>query len=397
LDSSVYFRFQTLDIMNVDNYPHICVDATCVVTDTKGATVYAIALLTALQKLASPAYFTILMRSEAICLLDIRNPHWSIQGVQFKSAHLWHLLALPRLLTKLKPDLLFVLGETPLPWLPVPYIFTVHELPHLYRKLVGSKNISLYKYLSQSLTEMLLPSSFRRATHLLAISKSTAIDVAREYKINSNNISITYEAADVRFFQAESQFSEWCENLPRPYILVFATGDRREVPELAIAAFAAISSQIPQHLVIAGRCPEWQKSTLVETAVKLGCLQKLCFTGYVPDEDLPILYRDADIYVEMSHYEGFGLQVCEAMATGTAVIASDVASLPEIVGDGGYLVPLGDVNVLASKLLTILTDSTQAECLSKLAQQQATQFSWDKCAVESWAVINTVISKTKNI
>jgi glycosyltransferase involved in cell wall biosynthesis len=215
--------------MNFDNYPHICVDATCVVLDTKGVTVYATALLTALQKLAPPARFTILMRTEAVSLLDINNSNWSIQEVKLKSTHLWHLLILPGLLAKLKPDLLLVLGETPLPWLPVPYIVTVHELPHLYRQLVGNRNISLYKYLSQVLTEMLLPSTLRRAAHILAVSKSTAIDVAREYKINSNNISITYEAADLKFFQAESQLSDWCRVVPRPYILTFATGDRREV------------------------------------------------------------------------------------------------------------------------------------------------------------------------
>jgi glycosyltransferase involved in cell wall biosynthesis len=237
----------------------------------------------------------------------------------------------------------------------------------------------------------------RRATHLLAVSKSTAIDVEREYRINPGNINITYEAADIRFFQAESQFSEWCETLPRPYILVFATGDRREIPEVVVEAFGKISSQIPHHLVIAGRCPEWQKSTLVETAAKLGCLEKLYFTGYVPDRDLPVLYRDADIYVEMSHYEGFGLQVCEAMATGTTVIASDVASLPEVVGDGGYLVPLRDVTILADKLLTLLMDSIQIKYLSKLAQEKAAQFSWDKCARESWDVIDTIISKQRNI
>jgi glycosyltransferase involved in cell wall biosynthesis len=379
--------------MNFDNYPHICVDATCVVLDTKGVTVYATALLTALQKLAPPARFTILMRTEAVSLLDINNSNWSIQEVKLKSTHLWHLLILPGLLAKLKPDLLLVLGETPLPWLPVPYIVTVHELPHLYRQLVGNRNISLYKYLSQVLTEMLLPSTLRRAAHILAVSKSTAIDVAREYKINSNNISITYEAADLKFFQAESQLSDWCRVVPRPYILTFATGDRREVPELVVEAFGMICCSQSHRLVIAGRCPQWQKSTLVETAVKLSCLEKIHFTGYVPDDDLPVLYRDADIYVEMSRYEGFGLQVCEAMATGTVVVASDVTSLSEIVGSGGYLVPLGDVSILADKLLTLLTDSVQIKNLSKLAQQQAAQFSWEKCAFGTWTVIDTVLSK----
>lgn len=372
------------------NQPLICIDATCVVLNTKGASVYALSLLKALQKLVHQSNVIVLMRQETVSLLEIQNANWSIHSVNFKSTHFWHLLVLPRLLAKLKPELLFVLGETPLAWLPVPYIITVHELPHLYYKLVGNKNISLYKSLSHILIHMLLPSTCRRATHLLAVSQSTATHVVKEYEIEPQNISITYEAADTRFFKAEFQLSDWCKAIPHPYILIFATGDAREVPEFVVQAFGMIANQVPHYLVIAGRCPEWQKSTLSEMAVQLD-LEKIYFTGFVPDDDLPVLYRDADIFVEMSRYEGFGLQVCEAMATGTTVIASDVASLPEVVGNGGYLVPLRDVNMLANKLLTILTDSTQAECLSKLAQQQAAQFSWDKCAFESWAVINTVM------
>ena len=95
----------------------------------------------------------------------------------------------------------------------------------------------------------------------------------------------------------------------------------------------------------------------------------------------------------MSRYEGFGLQVCEAMATGTAVIASDVSSLPEVVGDGGYLVELGDTLTLAQKILFLLKNPTELQKLSKLAQQQAANFTWEKCAKETWNVIDKAISK----
>ena len=380
----------------IDIFSHICIDATCVVTDTKGASVYALSLLMALQKLSLRTRFTVLMRTEAINRIDINNCNWKIEGVTVKSAHLWHLLALPRLLKKLKPDLLFVLGETPLFSLSVPYILTVHELPHLYRKLVGNTNKSLHHYLSQRLTEMLLPSTCRQAAHLLVVSKSTATDLEQEFHVSPQKISVTYEGADLKFFQAESQpRSEWCGKIPHPYLLTFATGDRREVPELVVQAFGECASQIPHYLIIAGRCPEWQKSTLVETAVKLGCLERLYFTGYVPDDDLPFLYSNADIYIEMSRYEGFGLQVCEAMATGTVVVASDVASLPEVIGNAGYLVELGDRAALVDKLLFLLSNPTELQKLSQLAQQQASHFSWDKCAKETWSVIDKVIYRVR--
>lgn len=377
-----------------DNLPHICIDATCIVTDTKGASVYAISLLTALQELSLPACFTVLMRQETINRIKINNSSWTIEGVTVKSNHLWHLLTLPRILKRLKPDLLFVLGETPLAFIPVPYILTVHELPHLYRKLVGITNKSWHHCLSHRLTEIILPSTCREATHLLAVSQSTATDLEREFQISSQKVSVTYEGADTRFFQADSlTSSNWLENMPYPYLLTFATGDNREVPEHVVGAFGKCSSQIPHHLVVAGNCSESQKSTIVETAIKMGCLDKLYFTGYVPDEDLPVLYRNTDIYIEMSHYEGFGLQVCEAMAAGTAVIASDVASLPEVVGNGGYLVQLGNTIALVEKILFLLKNSTELQKLSKLARKQAASFSWKKCAEETWNAIGKVISK----
>ena len=198
---------------------------------------------------------------------------------------------------------------------------------------------------------------------------------------------------NLKFLRADSlTISSWFKSIPCDYLLTFATGDRREVPEQVVRAFGKCNYQIPHHLVIAGNCSESQKSTLVEIAIELGCLDKLHFSGYVPSEDLPILYRNADIYIEMSRYEGFGLQVCEAMATGTAVIATEVSSLPEVVGDGGYLVKLGDTFTLAQKILFLLKNPTELQRLSKLAQQQAAKFSWEKCALLTWNVIDKYIA-----
>ncbi|MEO0841439.1 MAG: glycosyltransferase family 1 protein [Cyanobacteria bacterium J06643_5] len=377
-----------------DSFPHICIDATCIVTDTKGASVYAISLLTALQKLSLTVRFTVLMRQEAINRIKINNPNWKIKEVTIKSTIWWHLLILPGILRRLKPDLLFVLGETPLAFVPVPYILTIHELPHLYRKLAGIRNKPLHHRLSHRLTEFFLPNTSHQAARLIAVSQSTATDLEKEFQISSDKISVTYEGADIRFFQTDSlTSSSWLENIPHPYLLTFATGDNREVPEQVLSAFGKCNSQIPHYLVIAGNCSESQKSTLLETAIKVGCLDKLYFTGYVLSDDLPILYRNADIYIEMSRYEGFGLQVCEAMATGTAVIASDVSSLPEVVGDGGYLVKLGDTLTLAQKILFLLKNPAELQKLSKLAKQQAVNFTWEKCANKTWNVIDKYIYK----
>ena len=76
-------------------------------------------------------------------------------------------------------------------------------------------------------------------------------------------------------------------------------------------------------------------------------------------------------------------------------IASNVASLPEVIGNAGYLIPLGDSATLADKLLLLLTKQIEVQRLAKLAQQQAAQFSWDKCAMKTWNVIEQVIKNNR--
>ena len=379
--------------------PHLWIDATCIVPDGKGAAVYAIALLQALQALQPPAYFTVLVRQEAIGRLQDSLsspcPNWEIQVTKVKSAHFWHLFDLPRLLKKHRPDLLHVLGEAPLGRVPVPYTIAIHELPHLYRRYVGFPSQSLYQWGSHWLTEALLPGTCRRAERILTLSKSTASDLIDEFNLTGKQLNVVYPAAAACFLAVTAQSgSDWCQSLPRPYLLTFATGDRRELPEQVVQAFGAIANQIPHHLVIAGRCPDWQKSTLTRIAHRFDCHSRLYFTGFVPDPDLPFLYRDADAYIEMSRYEGFGLQVCEAMATGTVAIAANVSSLPEVVGNAEYLVPLNDCATLSEKLLQLLSHPNQIQSKKNLVQQQAALFSWERCARETWETLNCVLKNS---
>ena len=102
--------------------------------------------------------------------------------------------------------------------------------------------------------------------------------------------------------------------------------------------------------------------------------------GHIAEEDLPALYSLADVLVFPSIIEGFGLPVLEAMACGTAVIASNNSSLPEIVGKAGLLVNPLKTKALADALLRVLKDQSYRHMLGALAQQQAAQFSWQQAA-----------------
>ena len=104
------------------------------------------------------------------------------------------------------------------------------------------------------------------------------------------------------------------------------------------------------------------------------------FTGFVDDSDLSAVYSGAKAFIFVSLYEGFGLPVLEAMQCGTPVIASNVTSLPEVVGDAGLLVDPGDTDELSDAMLLLLKDERRALDLKTKGLRRAGEFSWSACA-----------------
>lgn len=110
------------------------------------------------------------------------------------------------------------------------------------------------------------------------------------------------------------------------------------------------------------------------------------FLGFVPEADLPSLYAGALAFVYPSKYEGFGLQVCEAMAAGCPVFVANSTSLPEIAGEGGELFSLNERTELADLLRKVATDSIFRKVLVERARLRSQNFSWDRTAKETASV-----------
>jgi glycosyltransferase involved in cell wall biosynthesis len=118
--------------------------------------------------------------------------------------------------------------------------------------------------------------------------------------------------------------------------------------------------------------------------------QSACQWKYVPEDDLVTLYNVADVFVLPSFYEGFGLPVLEAMACGTPVVAANVASLPEVVGDAGLLVNPRDPEAIAEAIARVLDDRALAADLQARGLERARQFTWERTARETLKVYQRV-------
>jgi len=125
-------------------------------------------------------------------------------------------------------------------------------------------------------------------------------------------------------------------------------------------------------------------SNLVKQIAALGITDRVIFTGFIVDEDLPVLYGGATVFVYPSLYEGFGFPPLEALSCGCPVICSNAASLPEVVGKAGALVDPRAVGEFTEKILEVVSlSSDKRRSVVERGLKQARKFSWKKCARET--------------
>ena len=170
-----------------------------------------------------------------------------------------------------------------------------------------------------------------------------------------------------------------------PYVLSVNSPDPRKNVAVAIHAFARLAREGRDalgSLVLAGGAGAG--SERIDQALKRypELRSRIVCTGFVPDADLAPLYTGAQVFAFPSIYEGFGLPPLEAMQCGTPVIACNTSSLPEVVGDGGVLVPPGDVDALAGAMLDVARAPSRRQ-LQDRALAQARRFSWGRSTAET--------------
>lgn len=191
------------------------------------------------------------------------------------------------------------------------------------------------------------------------------IGVAPEYRPDSGTSSQEDEAVAARY------------GIRRPYILALGNIHPRKNLQRLLDAYLEVRKQRPDApaMVWVGK-QHWGSDDLLRRAHASGVM----ITGYVPQEDLPALYRGAQMLVYPSLYEGFGLPPVEALACGTPVIASNTTSLPEAVGDAAILVNPLSVDEMATAILRLMSDEDLRRHLRPLGLAQARRFTWKSAA-----------------
>jgi len=172
--------------------------------------------------------------------------------------------------------------------------------------------------------------------------------------------------------------------LPKNYILYTGGFSPRKNISGLIEAFSKIHDQLPDDikLVIAGTKGK-SYGIYKSLCEKLKIHHKVIFPGFIAMEHMPYLYNNASLLVYPSFYEGFGLPPIEAMACGIPVVASNVTSIPEILGDSALLCSPYDINELTDSILKALLDNKVRNDLIHKGFMKATSLSWQSTAVDT--------------
>jgi glycosyltransferase involved in cell wall biosynthesis len=178
------------------------------------------------------------------------------------------------------------------------------------------------------------------------------------------------------------------------FILFVGTIEPRKNLQTLARAFAELLHSTPHRpqLVIAGKAG-WLMSDFHSDLKLAGVDDKVCFTGYVGDEELRALYSSCSLFVYPSIYEGFGLPPLEAMACGAPVVTSDISAIRETVGTAARLVSPLDVEGLAGVMARLLTDNGEREMLGNLGLEHARKFTWQRTASLTLDVYKEVLAR----
>ncbi len=155
-----------------------------------------------------------------------------------------------------------------------------------------------------------------------------------------------------------------------PYLLVAGTVEPRKGHATVVAAFERLRARVPNLTLVVAGPPGWLGKKAAAGLARPG----VALLGRVSDTELDQLYRDADVIVNASVYEGFGLTVLEALAHGRPVVASAIPAHVELVGDAARLFPPGDAGALAAALDELLHDPAERARLRHAALERASRY-----------------------
>ena len=233
--------------------------------------------------------------------------------------------------------------------------------------------------------DLTLKQSCKRADIILTVSEFSKTEIVKYLNVSEEKIRVIYPGVNFELFhnhysEVQIEATKKKYGINGQYILYLGTIEPRKNLQRLIAAYEMLLSQedrswMPKLVLAGGK--GWLCDDIYRAADKDILKDKVIFTGYVAEEDSPLLMGGAQFFCFPSVYEGFGMPPAEAMACGTPVLSSDVASLPEVIDDAGVLVNPYSIEEISLAMWKLIQDDKLRKELAQRGLNRANQFGWE--------------------
>jgi glycosyltransferase involved in cell wall biosynthesis len=307
---------------------------------------------------------------------------------------IWHHTKLPRIAKQEKLDLLHLsTQQRMMSRKPCKLVATIHDLggyhvKHKYGRLRDFYMKRLGRFFAKKLD------------HVITVSNFSKNDIINFFGIPADRITVAYSAVDFEVFRPLDK-QECREQIARkhgfrePFIVYVARLDHPSKNHVTLLkAYSILRKKYGvEHKLFLGGSKWFSADVIFQTAEDLGLKDHVIFAGFVPNEDLPVIYSAADLEVFPTLFEGFGVPPLEAMACGTPVACSNVSAVPEVVGDAAVLFDPLSPEEIASAVNSILSNADLRGNLIKKGFQRARLFTWEEDARRTVEVYRKVLGK----
>lgn len=364
----------------------IGIDARFYGAGSKGLGRYTQKLIEKLEKISEEGNeFFIFLKKENWDEYQPKNPkftkvlanfHWYSWSEQ------WHM---PKLLKRYNLDLVhFPHFNVPILY-QRPFVVTIHDLILLhYPTIKGTTLTPIFYWFKFLVYKIVIYLAIKKSQHVIAVSKFTKKDILQNYNIANEKISVTYEAADNFPETSSNQTKNILEKygIMKPYLLYVGNAYPHKNLEKLIASFQDVLREKPDlFLVLVGKKDYFYQQ--LENKVKINSFQKIIFTGYIPDEEMDVVYKNSTLYIFPSLYEGFGLPPLEAMLENVPILSSDHECLKEILGGAAIFFDASKKNEISQSIINLINDDFKKNNLVNIGATLVKKYSWEKMAKET--------------
>ncbi len=375
----------------------ILIDARLYGLENAGLGRYVMSLVGELSKIDKDNNYVILLRSKYF--KDLKLPkNWKKVLADINHYSIAEQIKLPLIISAESADLVHF------PHLNVPltfkgkFVVTIHDIVMNKFKGVDTTNLSLPLYLAKRVGyKKVFEKAVRDSMKIIVPSEFTKKELATYYKVNEEKIIVTYEGVDTKSVSKVNSLNVLeAHGLSKPYFLYVGNAYPHKNLKRAVKAVAEYNLKHSSKVQLAIVSSRNIFTTRLEEIIKEADAQdSIKLLGFVSDQELSVLYKQAEAYLFPSLYEGFGLPGLEAMSSECLLIASEIPVFKEIYKDNAVYFNPFDSNSIEAAIRDVVTmDKKKKAETIKNAKSFANKYSWNKMAKETLKVYKDVAIKS---